>query len=456
MNRPAKQDTIFALATAMMRAAVAIVRVSGPAAFDSLGKLTAIDPEKLKPRQARLARLKDPGTGDKLDEALVLPFRSPASFTGEDMVEYHIHGGPAVIQALLACLDQFESHRMAEPGEFTRRAFENGKMDLTSAEAVNDLVCAETESQRIQALDQLGGNLSTLYEGWRKQLVESAAYLEATIDFADEDLPEDEIFEKVEPGIVQIKQQMNEHLSDNRQGERLRDGIRIAVLGAPNAGKSSLVNALAQRNACITSEIEGTTRDVIEVYLNLGGYPVIVSDTAGLRPSQLGHTGQDKIESEGIKRAIESAHRADFRILVFDGESLPDIHEDTKQLVTSTDIMIINKCDKIKHIPDTIEGQSTIGISATSGKGLDKLTDQITKNIHHLIGIRDGPSPTRARHRQALERAVFALDQASSPKEPELIAEDLRSAARALGAITGRVDVEDLLDVIFRDFCIGK
>lgn len=449
--------TIFAPATGLARAAVSVIRVSGPGAFDSVSALCGKVPP---PRMATLAILRDPANEQILDHGLVIAFKGPASFTGEDVVEYHLHGGPAVLQSCLSALRAQPGHRMAEPGEFTRRAFENGKCDLTSAEAINDLIQAETEAQQIQALDQLGGGLSYLYESWREKLVEAAAYLEATIDFADEDLPEADILARVQPAIASCAQEIAAHLSDNRRGERVRDGIKIAVIGAPNAGKSSLVNALAKRDICITSDIEGTTRDVIDVHLNLGGFPVTVSDTAGLRPGQLGQADQDKIESEGIRRAIQTAEQADLRLLVFDGAKLPELHKDTLALATEDDLVIVNKSDLASEVPERIGGQAPIVIAAARDVGLHALTKTLTSRLKRLIGSREGPSPTRARHRQALEKALAALQEAlegaGNQKAPELVAEDLRAASRAIGSITGKIDVENLLDVIFRDFCIGK
>lgn len=452
------RETIFALATPFSRSAIAVVRVSGPQAHSSLALFLPEAQKVPSPRTARLSPLHDPQSKEIIDQALVLVFKAPASFTGEDIVEYHLHGSIAVINAMLEALGQMDGHRMAEPGEFTRRAFENGKMDLTSAEAVNDLIVAETESQRTQALDQLGGALSTLYESWRESLVKTAAYLEATIDFADEDLPQSEITVKIRPSIEELHSSITQHLNDNRRGERLRSGIKIAVIGAPNAGKSSLVNALAQRDVCMTSDIKGTTRDVIEVHLNLGGYPAIVSDTAGLRPEEIDtKQDQDRLESEGIRRALKVAQEADIRLLVFNGPDIPDLHNDTLALMREHDIALINKSDLLaRKAPQEINGQPPLLISALENTGLHELIRRLTRHIERVLGARSGPVPTRARHRQALEKAQAALDCALDDKEFELIAEDLRSAARAIGSITGRIDVDNLLDVIFRDFCIGK
>ena len=453
----ADNDTVFAPASGTARAAVNVIRVSGPRALSGLGLLTG-KTEPPPPRKAVLRSLTNPDDKRLIDRPLVLCFPGPESFTGEDVVEYHLHGGPAVTQSMLACLGALAGHRMAEPGEFTRRAFENGKIDLTSAEAINDLVMAETEAQQSQALDQMDGVLARLYEDWRSRLVKSAAYLEATIDFADEDLPEDEIYSQVQPGIKSLHNEISAHIDDNRRGEILRDGIKIAIIGEPNAGKSSLVNALARRDAAITSEIAGTTRDIIEIHLNLGGYPVIIGDTAGLRPGSLGDDAQDRIESEGIRRALEFARQADLKILLFDGARLPEIHQPTLDLAGPGDCLVINKTDLDINVPDTVGGVAPIPISTLEGSGLDILTDTVKTRIESLLGRQSGPSPTRARHRQYLSRALEALDNAldAAEKPPELLAEDLRVAARAIGQITGSVDVENLLDVIFRDFCIGK
>ncbi len=442
-------DTIYALATAPGRSGVAVVRVSGPAALHSLTQLSDDDARPPQPRMATLRVLSNPADKAIIDHAIVVYFANPASFTGEDVVEYHLHGGPAITRALLKALSRFTGHRLANPGEFTRRAFENGKMDLTGAEAIADLINAETELQHAQALSQMSGALAGIYDGWRHDLTRALAHLEADLDFPDEDLP-DGVADQVFPVLEKLQMQIAEHLNDKRRGEILRDGIHIAVIGAPNAGKSSLVNALAQRDVAIVSEHAGTTRDVIEVHLNLGGYPVILSDTAGLRPDQLGDDPHGTIESEGIRRALELAQRADLKILLFDGSQFPDMDPHTKALIDERSIVVMNKADRAVH---TLNGMA---VSAMTGLGLDQLLAEIVTQTEFLIGSRTTPSLTRHRHRAALEACQHSIERALNAASPELIAEDVRLAVRALGQITGRVDVEDLLDIIFRDFCIGK
>lgn len=441
-------DTIFALASPPGRGGVAVVRVSGP---DSHAGLKALSGREHKLREAALCTLKHPDSRETLDQALVLAFKSPSSYTGEDVVEYHLHGGRAVVESVLGVLGGLSGHRMAEPGEFTRRAFENGKMDLTKAEAVADLIDAETAAQKSQALAQMGGVLHALYEGWTRDLKEVLAHLEADIEFPDEDLPEG-ISPELVPKIEALRAGIAEHLNDNRRGERLRDGVQVAVIGAPNAGKSSLVNALAKREVAIVSDIAGTTRDVIEVHLDLDGYAVILADTAGLRPDQIGAAGQDAIESEGIKRALARAKDADLKILLFDGsQETPDGH--TLDLIDKNSIIALNKADE-KHGGFHVE--SGIWVSVKNGDGLDMLIGAITERLHDLVGQSETPALTRRRHRAHLEEALGALERSLRADLPELMAEDLRLAIRGLGRITGRVDVEDLLDVIFNDFCIGK
>ena len=442
----AAHETIYALSTAPGRGAVAVIRVSGPDAHDSLSVLIP-DQVLPKPRQAVVRLLVRPGTSAPIDAALVLRFDGPASFTGENVVEYHLHGGWSVVQALLGVLAGQSHHRMAQPGEFTRRAFEHGKLDLTEAEAIADLIDAETEAQRLLALDQLSGSLEVLYSGWTDRLTHLLALMEADLDFSDQDLPDD-LLVRVRPDLTDLITQIKEHLDDNRRGERLRDGFKIVVLGAPNAGKSSLVNALAQRDVAIVSPTAGTTRDVIDVHLDLGGFPVVIADTAGLRPEQLGTEGQDAIESEGIRRALDRARSADLKLLVFDGSKDPDPH--TLNLIDDDSLIVLNKSDL--NLPQ-IEG---ISISATTGSGITELLTQIQARLEALLGRKDTPTLTRARHREALQKTVEALDRAMVVSESELAAEDLRLAVRNLGSITGKVDVEDLLDMIFRDFCIGK
>ncbi|MEZ5815304.1 MAG: tRNA uridine-5-carboxymethylaminomethyl(34) synthesis GTPase MnmE [Alphaproteobacteria bacterium] len=443
-------ETIYALASGGGRAGVAVVRVSGPQSRDSLTMFTGRS--DFAPRRAQLAVLRHPDSRETLDRALVLTFQAPASYTGEETVEYHLHGGRAVIEAVLSVLSKQKNHRMAEPGEFTRRAFENGKMDLTEAEAVADLIDAETQAQKIQALAQMGGALSGLYESWVDQLTKTLAHLEADIEFPDEDLPEG-IAPEIGEAIEKLVAEIGEHLDDNRRGERLRDGIQVAVIGAPNVGKSSLVNALARRDVAIISNMAGTTRDVIEVNLDLGGYPVVLADTAGLRPDQIGNEGQEAIESEGIRRALERAENADIKLLVFDASArAPDPH--TLNLIDERSILVVNKMDDL-FSENIMAG--AVGISVKKNTGLRDLLKVLEDRIKVLMNVsRETPSLTRQRHRGHVEEALEALQRSLKAALPELMAEDVRLAVRALGRITGRVDVEDLLDVIFRDFCIGK
>jgi tRNA modification GTPase len=453
-----KTDTIYALASGGGRAGVAVIRISGPGAVAAAGRLAGGDATKWPARRAVRTRLADPETGEAIDDGLALRFPAPKSFTGEDVVELHLHGGPAVVAGVLAALSARPGLRLAEPGEFTRRAFENGKLDLTAAEGLADLVAAETAAQRRQALRQMQGELGMIYESWRERLLRGLAHREAAIDFSDEDLPSG-VDAAARKQIIDIKEEVDDHLDDARRGERLRDGLVIAIIGPPNAGKSTLLNRLARRDAAIVSAIAGTTRDVIEVHLDLGGCPVVVADTAGLRD------GRDEIEMEGIRRARRAAEDADLRIAVFDGEAWPDIDAHTAKLVDETTIAVVNKADiKTPKPPVAVNGRPAVAISALTGAGLDGLLKAIGERAAAMIG--DAASPalapalTRARHREALEECRDALARFVAADadggRPELAAEDLRLAARALGRITGRVDVEDLLDVIFRDFCIGK
>lgn len=425
-----------------MRAGVGVIRVSGMRALASLERLTG--KKNPKPRHAYYVSLKNPETGAPIDRALVLYFAAPASFTGEDVVEYHVHGGRSVIEAVFSVLRGMDGVRMAEPGEFTRRAFENGKMDLTEAEAVADLINAETEAQRLQALSQLGGALGALYQGWTDRLAGILAHQEADIEFPEDDLPQG-LSDVLMPKIAALDAEISAHLDDNRRGERLRSGIMVAIIGAPNAGKSSLLNALAAREAAIVSAEAGTTRDIIDVYLDLGGYPAILSDTAGLRDTD------QVIEAEGIRRAQRRAAEADLKIALFDASSVvPD--PATWALVDDKTMVVLSKADLGVHL-----GMAGMPVSVRSGEGMDLFLRDLTRRIESLFASQsDTPALTRTRHRAALEEARGFLKQAQSAILPELAAEDLRMALRALGRITGRVHVEELLDKIFRDFCIGK
>jgi len=379
-----------------------------------------------------------------LDDALALWFPGPGSVTGEDVAELHLHGSRAVLAAVMAAL-KGQGLRLAEPGEFTRRAFLNGKLDLVQAEAVADIAAAETEAQRRQALRQLDGHLGELYRGWADRLLRLLAHLEAAIDFPDEDLPP-EIEADIAAGTAALAGEIARHLADGHRGERLRDGIAVAIVGPPNAGKSSLLNQLARREAAITSPIAGTTRDVIEVAIDLAGYPVILADTAGLRDSA------DAVEQEGLRRALARAEAAEMRLFVFNAERPRDA-EGAAAWPGPDTLIVANKVDLIAsrdRLPDRVHA-----VSALTGEGVPELIATLAARVAATYDIA-APLLTRARHREALEGAEAALRRSLAADLPELRAEDLRLAWRNLGHITGRVDVEDLLDVIFADFCLGK
>lgn len=437
-------ETIFAPATARGRGGVAVIRISGPHADSALKALSGKGPGA--PRLAELRELRDPQSENVLDQALVLFFQGPHSFTGEDVVELHLHGGLAVVDSVVEGLGKIAGLRFAEPGEFSRRAVENGKFDLSAAEGIADLIEAETSAQQVQALRQMKGTFGVLCDGWRDQLVRSLAYVEADIDFADEDLPDD-LAGSVLPGLTALREEMSVFLSDHR-GERIRDGVFVAVVGPPNAGKSSLVNALARRDAVIVSEEAGTTRDVVEVRLKMAGLPVTVCDTAGLRD------GVGAVEQEGIRRARKTADEADLRVWM---QSAEDATLDFFAAVDPQDLKLVNKVDLV---PKSLAAPDIFQLSIKTNSGVAAFEEALGARIEEMFGRGEEPLITRARHRKELEACVNALDGALSllrvGGETALIAEELRHAARAVGRITGRVDVEELLDVVFRDFCIGK
>jgi tRNA modification GTPase len=442
-----EESTIYAPATAPGRSGLAVVRLSGPAAAESLKRLTGR--ALPKPRCMLRRSISDPVTADLLDEGMVAWFPAPASFTGETVAELYLHGGRAVLAAVLAALSKLPNLKLAEPGEFTRRAFLNGRLDLTEVEGLADLVAAETEAQRRQALRQLEGALGQLYRGWSESLTAALARIEAAIDFPEEDLPASLIVSVTERALP-VAEAIARHLADGHRGERLRDGFSVAILGPPNAGKSSLFNSLVKREAAIVSPQEGTTRDVLEVALDLGGYPVLLADTAGLRRTR------NEIESEGVRRAERRAVEADLRVFVLDAERAQEQLPTILNLKKDHDLILINKMDLVMGRPLPALGVAILPISARSGAGLKELAHQIGEKAAQATDSGSSPVLTRARHRAALEEALAALRRGADAHDPELLAEDLRLAVRALGRITGRVDVEDVLDRIFSEFCIGK
>lgn len=434
--------TIFALATPAGRSGIAVVRISGAQAGPALQSLT--NQRLPAPRVAVRRQFYEPRSTGVLDDGLALWFPGPASFTGEDVAELHIHGGPAVIAAIAEALRAL-GLQPAEPGAFTRRAFDHGKLDLTEVEGLADLIAAETEAQRRQALRQLEGALGARIERWREALLGALAHIEAAIDFSDEDLPGG-LVEGVDEAIAIVAGEIARALDDQHRGERLRNGLSVVILGAPNAGKSSLLNRLARREAAIVSAEAGTTRDVIELHLDLGGYPLVLADTAGLRETT------SAVESEGVRRALQRAEHADLKIVVLDATAWPSIPEASRAVIDAATVVVLNKAD----LPTGPLPDDTIALSARTGAGIDLLVAELARRAGALMASGDQPAMTRARHRAALEECAKLLGQARLSQAVELKSEEIRLSIRALGRITGRVDVEDVLDRIFGEFCIGK
>ncbi|EBA14138.1 tRNA uridine-5-carboxymethylaminomethyl(34) synthesis GTPase MnmE [Roseobacter sp. CCS2] len=425
-------DTIFALATAQGRSGVAIVRISGPFAVQATSRLAGSVPDARGVRQLRDAR------GELLDQALILRFPNGQSFTGEVVVELHLHGSPAVVHAVLRCLGDMPELRQAEAGEFTRRALENGRLNLAEVEGLADLIDAETESQRKQAVRVFSGALGELADSWRVRLIRAAALLEATIDFADEEVPVD-VSPEVNDLLAHVRQEMVREADGVRVAERVRDGFEVAIIGAPNVGKSTLLNRLAGRDVAITSEVAGTTRDVIEVQMDLDGLPVTLLDTAGVRETD------DVVEGLGVARALERAERADFRIHLLMAPN------DTSAPSGPDDLIVQAKSD--------LHDGDGMAVSGKTGDGIDQMIARVSGRLQEKVG--QIGIAMRERHRVALVGAVGYLDDATaalgqSDMMTDLIAEDLRSAIRAVDSIVGRVDVEHVLDEIFSSFCIGK
>ncbi|XP_011679485.2 tRNA modification GTPase GTPBP3, mitochondrial [Strongylocentrotus purpuratus] len=509
------QRTIFALASGHGKCGVAVVRVSGPQAKVVFDKMI---PSKraIGTRQAVLSPIYDPTTNELIDHGLILWFTGPKSFTGEDVCELQVHGGPAVIAALYGALGKLDGFHLAEPGEFSKRAFYNGKLDLTEVEGLGDLIQAETEAQRQQAVRQMSGVLSKLYEGWRGRLIRTVAHVEAFIDFSEDENIEEGVLEEARQEVEQLLTEVRRHLQDSRKGERLRSGVHVTIAGQPNVGKSTLLNALCQRPAAIVSPIAGTTRDVVESSLNIGGYPVILSDTAGIRESL------DEIEREGVRRARERTNLADLVIYMLDATTL-DPQPSPKAFLEQIDsyvtqsklwenrtprlcdentpvnnenspvsnenspvsndndgdqrdvIVMVNKMDLVDGesktmllsvMPDVLmrrgngerERQSVLPVSCKTEEGMDGFLDLLQEKLKKMCSNPTSSDPylTQERHRNHLTECALSLQSFESRDDLVMAAEELRIALRQLGKITGHVTTEEVLDVIFKDFCIGK
>ena len=443
--------TIYALSTVLGKSGVAVIRISGSKAFDVVRLMTSLKTDEIKPRYAYFVKLKDIAGQQILDKCLLLYFKAPNSFTGEDIIELHTHGSRAVISAVLNNLSRIPDFRMAEPGEFSKRAFYNQKMDLTEAEGLADLIDAETEAQQKYALRQMEGNLKNLYEDWREKLVNIMAHLEAYIDFPDEEIPEN-IVSEMNNTVFKLKNEIKEHLSSDNIGERLREGFRVVIVGRPNAGKSSLLNAIAKRDVVIVSDIAGTTRDAVDIHLDLNGYPVIITDTAGIRETE------EAIERQGVEIAYRKIEDADLLLCLYDAsQDTVQVFEKIEKTFKNKMIYIANKSDNLtKEQCFEIKKQGITLISVKQQQGIDIVLDKISAVINDKFTSNSNLLITRARYREALNEALRSLDLFNLNKEIELSAEDIRLAARKIGKITGRIEIDEILDKIFGSFCIGK
>ncbi len=442
--------TIFALSSGPGLSGIAVIRVSGPNTKNVLKNMT-ISPIP-SPKVAVVRKFINPKTKDLIDQGILLWFPGPESYTGEDMAEFHVHGSKAVIEAINLCLSKIEGCRLAEPGEFTKIAFQNGKINLLKAESISDLISSETEIQRKQAIKIMSGKSSDKFNSLRQRLLKILSNIEAKIDFPDEELP-DNILKNIHSETKSIKNEIDKILNDQKVGERIREGFKIAIIGPTNAGKSSLLNYLSKRDIAIVSEIAGTTRDVIEAHLNLNGYPVVISDTAGIRDSK------DEIEKKGIKLALERAENADLNLIVIEPKSV-DFIDFLKKFGSKKSILVINKMELgVDNIAEEIKKYEPVLISIKKEKNVDKLISLIKENLKNKFIHEDDIYITRQRHRTNLEKCVEHLtnfEEKNSLEDFDKAAEDLRLATRYLGTIVGKVDVEEILGSIFNDFCIGK
>jgi len=442
--------TIYALSTGPGVSGIAVVRVSGKEAAEVVKQLTGDDLPV--PRVATLKKINYINTNNLIDEGVVIWFPGPNSYTGEDLAEFHVHGSRAVVSALHSSISGIKNCRLAEPGEFTKLAFQNGKINLLKAEGIADLVSAETEIQRKQAVEIMSGKSSDKFTSWRAKLLKILAHVEAKIDFPDEDLPKD-ILDEIQKTSNQVSKEIEKVLDDQKVGERIREGFKIAIVGPTNAGKSSLLNYLSKRDVAIVSEIAGTTRDVIETHLNLDGYPVVVSDTAGIRESK------NEIEKKGIKLALNRAEDADLKLIIVDAKSV-DFTSVLKELIDENAILVVNKSDLIAaNVNKELKKYDHILVSIKNNLNLDKLILKIKKKLENKFISYGDILITRERHRQHLEQCISHLKNfknKNGSEDYDKAAEDLRLATRHLGMIVGKVDVEEILGSIFNDFCIGK
>ena len=442
--------TIYALSSGPGISGIAVIRVSGPETKIVIQKMTK---EGIPaPRMASLRKLNKINTNELIDEGIIIWFPGPDSYTGEDMAEFHVHGSRAVIEAMHNAISKVKNCRIAEPGEFTRVAFQNGKINLLKAESIADLISSETEIQRQQAIKIMSGKSSEKFNSWREKLLKNLSNVEAKIDFPDENLPHD-ILSDIKNSTKKIKEEIEKLLNDQNVGERIREGFKIAIVGPTNAGKSSLLNYLSKRDVAIVSEVAGTTRDVIETHLCIDGYPVVISDTAGIRDSK------DEIEKKGIKLAIKRAEDADLNLVIIEPKST-DFTGFLTDLVTEKSIFILNKTDLgFKNINSKLKKLNPIPISLKNEKNIEGLISAIKKKLENKFITSDDILITRERHRQHLEQCIYHLKKFEEKNELEdfdKAAEDLRLATRHLGKIVGKVDVEEILGSIFNDFCIGK